>query len=335
MENEIVKEKSKNKNLHPLVIIVFVILIFYTVTVFALLIWGFLTSFKSTDEFLLRKPANILGFPDLKWSQWAAGVQGKEYHLYTNYVNILKNFTIRQSADAYYSALFDKMFHVKEQTFGFGNYIFNSIFYSLCGSLVYSFVCMTAAYMCCKYKYKFSGFIYTMLLVIMTIPIVGNQPATIQVLRDLGLYNNYLGMLIMNMNMSGLYFFVFYAFFQGVPDTYVEAAEIDGASQLRTYISIIVPLAAKTLGTVFLIQFIALWNNYDAPLLYFPAKPTLAYAMYHMSISTDGGDNRGIDFQHIPQRVAGCMILAIPVLIVFLVLKDKIMGNMSLGGLKE
>lgn len=336
---KIIDGKSKNKNLNPIVIIVFIVLVLYALTLFFVLGWGFITSFKTASEFKLRPPRfggpNVLGLPDIEYNKLVAEAEGRAYNFFENYYNILKSFPldINSAELSYHSAIWGDIqgtgYNAK-----FGHFVLNSFIYAITGSLLYSLVCLITAYLCSKYRYKFSYFMYTMLLIIMTIPLVGTQPATIKLLRDLGLYDKYLGMFVMSANFTGLYFFVYYAFFQGISDTFMEAAEIDGASQFMTLVRIIIPLSAKMIGTIFLLQFIVLWNNYDVPLLYYPGKPTLAYAIYKMSENTSG-ENKGFDFQETPQRVAGCMILAIPVLIVFLSLKDVIMGNISLGGIKE
>ncbi len=173
-----------------------------------------------------------------------------------------------------------------------------------------------------------------MLLVVMAIPVIGSNVSTVQVLYDLGIFDSYFAMFIMSANMSGMYFFVYFAFFQGLSDTYIEAAEIDGSSQFMTYIRIVLPLSMNMAGTVILISFITLWNNYEVPLMYYPTKPTLAYAIYLMNSNTLHIENQYFN-QDIPQRVAGCMTLAIPMIILFVALKDKILGNLSMGGLKE
>lgn len=319
----IIDGKSKNRNLNPIIIAVCVILVLYSLTMFIILGWGFLTSLKSSIDFISKR--NVLGWPDAELS--AAELQ------FNNYKIVFTIFEYKTNGVNYNSAIWGKISRAGEFV-GFGDFVVNSFVYALVGSFVQSFVCMTAAFMCCKYRYKFSYFIYTMLLVIMTIPIVGNQPSTIQVLYDLGIYDTYFAMFIMSANMCGMYYFVYFAFFHTISDTYMEAAEIDGSSQLMTYLRIVIPLSAKMLGTIMLINFITLWNNYTVPMMYYPTKPTLAQAIYAMSNNTLHVPNQFYN-QNIPQRVAGCMVLAIPMIILFIALKNVILGNLSMGGLKE
>ena len=105
---------------------------------------------------------------------------------------------------------------------------------------------------------------------------------------------------------------------------------MDGASQLRIMTSIILPLSVKIISTVWLILFVQLWNDYQTPMLYLPTLPTLAYGVYYVTEIDHSGD-----LTQTPIKVAGCMLLALPILVIFIFLKDKLMGNVSMGGVKE
>ena len=333
--NKVIDGKSKNRNLNPVILAIFSILMIYTIAMLILIGWGLLTSFKTSVDFVTK--GNVLGLPNYSsevhdsfkyydgWTLWK--------FLTNNYSVVFNIFSYKTQNITYISAIWGPIKNVGGEVY-FYNFVINSLIYAVLGSVIQVVTCMTTAFMCCKYKYKFSYFIYTMLLVVMTIPIIGSGPSTVQVLYDLGIYDTYFAMIIMSANMSGMYFFVYFAFFQGLSDTYIEAAEIDGSSQLMTYIRIVMPLAMNMAGTVILICFITLWNNYSVPLLYYPTKPTLAYAIYKMNGNTDHVPNQFFN-QNIPQRVAGCMTLAIPMIILFILLKNRILGNLSMGGLKE
>ncbi len=347
-----VPKDKKFKIVNPLIIIAFVIMMVYAISLIVLLSWGLLTSLKCTLDF---ERGNVLGFPDIAY--FNAMQQGKyvlnqngawvftngtyysyayEDLLFANYSRTMQNFNMLAGGPQYsYTSIWGDIESVSHRL-TFVNYIINSIVYAGGGSLVYALTTMTVGFLCSKYRYKFSTVVYTTIVVIMTIPIVGSQPSTISMLKTLGLYDNYAGMIFQKINFTGMYFLVFYAYYAGISDTYIEAAEIDGASQLRTYINIMVPLAAKMFGTIFLLSFIDLWNDYQTPLLFFPSLPTIAYGVFDMVGDTGmASENRTMEAQGAPQYIAGCMILAIPLVILFIIMSDKIMGNVSMGGLKE
>ena len=94
---------------------------------------------------------------------------------------------------------------------------------------------------------------------------------------------------------------------------------------------IYMPLAAKMIGSVLLIRFIFFWNDFSSIELYMPTHPTLAYFIYLLpsgKLSNDFGGKVTI-------VISACMILALPTIILFLLLHNKLMGSMTLGGIKE
>ena len=317
--------KSK-KTIQPLDVVVFVLLVIFALSLLLLLAWGIFTSFKSYADF--ERGKNYFGLPNLD------KMGAKEALAFGNYRRILfgKAFNIKSVNATYYSAIFGKVENQPNTVYKLGDFLLNSFLYSGVCSFVHAFVAFTCAYLCAKYKFRFSEFIYVVMLVIMAVPIVGSTPSMIRLLRDLGIHDTIFAMVALNFNFTGIYFFVFHAHISGLSDTYVEAAEIDGASQFGIFIRIIFPLCIKTFFTVFLLQFIQTWNDYQTPLLYYPNHPTLSYAVFRMTRNTSV---TSIYDQNIPVWVAGCMILAIPIFIIFVAFNKFLMGNLTMGGLKE
>ena len=81
-----------------------------------------------------------------------------------------------------------------------------------------------------------------------------------------------------------------------------------------------------------LLYFVGFWNDYNAPLLYFPSYPTLAYGLYYIT-SGPGAYETAISIP--PMRLAASMILFVPIVIVFVIFRDRIIGNVTIGGVKE
>lgn len=324
LQNRQIKEKSSGRSVTASVLkwAVFAVLVLYALSLLFPLAWGFMTSLKNRMDFG-RPNNNVLGFPKKAYSS-------AEMFKLNNYKLILQNFYIERKASFYMG---DKLITHSTRS-NIGGLLLNTVLYAGVGSLIMAVVPAIVAYMCCKYKYKFSNAIYYVALFVMILPIVGAYPSEITLLRNLGIYDTMWGNWIQKFSFVGMYFFVYHAFYEGMSDTFTEAAEIDGASQLRILTTIILPLSVKMIGTVMLLQFITLWNDYQTPLLYLPTHPTLAYGIYNLiEAGMDGAANRILG--NVPTKVAGCMLLAIPILVLFIVFRKKIMGNVSMGGLKE
>ena len=317
------KQTKKFSIFNLLLIAVFVVLLIYSLSFIVLLAWGFMTSLKSVIDF--TDLGNVLGLPDSTLS--------KNEIRFSNYLLVFDSFRFDVADKSYYSSIFGMVSKPKVET-NFLYLIWNSAAYAVVGSLVHTMTTATVAFICAKYRFKYTEVIYTTALIVMMIPIVGAYPSELKLLQDLGLYNSYLGMWLQKMTFTGLYFFVFYAFFRGLPDSYIEAAEVDGASQFTIYLTIIIPLAIKILSTVMLLSFIDYWNNYQVALLYHPSYPTRAYGVFSMSTqSLNSNVEKGA--WDTPQKVAACMILALPLITLFVIFRNKILGDVSMGGLKE
>lgn len=311
--------KSSNTTNKVLIAVICCVLSLYVISICLPLVWGLFTLLKSFKDFDLY--SNVLGLPNPKYS-------ADELKL-ANYTTILQkfNFTIRVP---FYVGNELVTHQTKVNIF---NCIANTFVYSILASVLLSVVPAVVAYVCAKYRCWFTKFLYGYVVVTMIIPLVGTYASELTLLRNLGIYDTTIGFILQKCSFSGMYFLVFYAFFAGVPDAYAEAADIDGASQFTILVKIILPLASKMIFSVMLIQFVIYWNDYQMAIMYMPTHPTLAYGIYHMTLETASGEFM-VYAKKVPVKVAGAMLLAIPIIVLYAVLKDKLMGNMSMGGIK-
>ena len=77
-----------------------------------------------------------------------------------------------------------------------------------------------------------------------------------------------------------------------------------------------------------LITFVAFWNDYQVPQIYLPSYPTIAFGVLYMSITTQEG------MATIPMRMTSSMIALVPILIIFLIFQKRLLGNLTIGGIK-
>ena len=296
------KKGIKESKFNWLIITILVLLTVYAVSLLFPLLWSLMTSFKDPikDYFL---PIHKISFP----ASWKL-VNYETAWIYS-YVPVY-----RENQPTLY-------FNIMQQ---FGN----SLLYSLGCALAATAIPCLMAYIVARYKYKFLQYIYAIVIVTMALPVVGSLPSEIQVSKALGIYDTFWGLWIMKANFLGVYFLVFYAQFKMIPKDYTEAAKIDGASNVRIMLQIILPLATSTFATVFLLNFITYWNDYQIPMVYLPSHPVAAYGIYMFY------NNKANQIQNTPTQLAGMWLTALPIIVVFLIFQDKLMVNMSIGGLK-
>jgi len=281
-------------------ILLLAVLIVYSIILVVILIWAATSSVKSV--FYFNNIDRVLPESLLPW-EWE----------FENYSFVFANFEVR----------------VRGESTWLEGMILNSLLYAGVGSLLHTGVACLVAYLASKFKYKFSNVVYWTVIACMTIPIVGADISNIQILNAFGLYDTFLGAWILKFNFMGTYFLVFHAMFSTLPNDYSEAAFLDGAGETKVFIKIILPLVSSTFFTVFLLNFITYWNDYQVPLLYLPTHPTLSYGVQYL---TDWGTN---DFSSVPIRMTTCFIVVIPILVLFLSFRGRIMNKVSMGGIKE
>lgn len=276
------------------------ILIAYAVLMFSMLLWAILSSFKSAHDFYM----NPIGLP----KKWSLEIYDKVMQY--NYVRVTYD-------------------DGRQFDFGLIDQLWNTILYAGVGTLISTLVPCLTAYVCSKYSFAFNKVVTSIVIVTMILPIVGAYSSELRILRGLGLYDKIWGNWIQKMNPLGMYFLVFKAFFANMSDSYMEAARIDGASEFRIMTQISIPLTVKVMTTVYLMLFVANWNDYQTILMYLPSWPTLAVGIFRLSRSTYN------ELSNVPSYMAGCVILTVPIVTLFMIFKNKMMGNISIGGVKE
>jgi ABC-type glycerol-3-phosphate transport system permease component len=204
----------------------------------------------------------------------------------------------------------------------------NSVIYAIGCGFMHTLAPCLVAYAVAKYKFKFSGFLYNFVIITMLLPSVGTLASEITIVKAIGFYDSFLGMFGMRFSFLGSNFLIFYAAFKSLPNDFKEAAEMDGASQLQVLLQIVLPLVKTTIGAIALLSFITYWNDYTTAMIFLPNMPTIAYGLQYFTSSSLN------EASTLPVKIAACTMVIIPIFIVFVIFKDKLIGNMAVGGIK-
>jgi ABC-type glycerol-3-phosphate transport system permease component len=122
-------------------------------------------------------------------------------------------------------------------------------------------------------------------------------------------------------------FLLFHAAFSSVPKDLFDAAEVDGAGRFRIMITIAMPLVGGMVLLHFMSAFISAWNNYQTCLMYMPSYPTVGYALYSFNLASSPPE-----IAHSTVKLTGAFICALPIVIVFCFLGNKMMNGVSMAG---
>lgn len=301
--SEIKKDNSKKK-FSWFDTITMLLLLFYSVMLLFLLVWAFISALKKGNG--MHFDHNVLGFPKGNIFEWQ----------WSNFIDVLPYLSKKLvNAQGEYVRI------------NFLGLTINTLTYAGINAVLHALVPCVVSYLMVKYPCKFSSILYYTIIITKMLPIVGTNVAMLKLMQDLNLYDTRLGNWVMNFNFGGIYTLVFYGMFQGVNKELWEAAEIDGANQWTIMVRIVFPIMINTIFLIIMVYFIQFWNEYTANMLYLPSYPTLAVALFELS--------RSSDLSNVPMKLASYIMFMLPILVIFLIFKDKLMGNLAIGGGKE
>ena len=292
------KNNRISRRMDAFQIILYVIVAVYCLSMVYVLLFGLINSLKDSTDFEWLNP---FGFPHKEFG-WK----------FDNYSKVLKEFKVSSMS-------------MGGEEVGFMGMFVNSLLYAVFMSLFSMATQIMVAYAIAKYDFRLKPLLYGVAVIVMLLPIIGSLASEVQMADTFNFRNNLLGICLMKCKYAGLYFLVFYATFRSVSWTYAEAAQIDGAGHLKIFIEIMLPLIKSTVFAVFILLFIEFWNDYYTPMIFLPQSPTMSYGLFVFQT-----DNRASQ----PIQLAACLLTCLPILVLFVVFKNKIMGNVTMGGLK-
>ncbi|MBQ9388093.1 MAG: carbohydrate ABC transporter permease [Lachnospiraceae bacterium] len=222
---------------------------------------------------------------------------------------------------------FVEMFSVfKVNGHGFFSMLFNSIWFSVGGALLMHLTSVSFAYVSTKYTFPGSRWVYTIVLIMMTLPVYGSQGAMYRLLRTLGLVDSYLHIVISISGFTSAYLY-YHAFFKNLSWSYAEAAMMDGANDFQIFFRVMLPQSKPIFTALFLTTWLTAWNNYESPLVYLPNLPTLPVGIYQF--------DRMMMFEaRLDILFAACLVVSIPALIIFIIFNKTLTTSLSIGGIK-
>ena len=271
-------------------IIIFVLFVLYSFSLIFPFLWMILNSFKTNQEFfndIWGLPTNPSAFID----------------------NFITAITMKNSGST-----------IIEMTL-------RSIFITIVGVIASTISCTCISYAIAKYKFPGRGLIYAVAIGVMLIPTVGSTSATYKLINDLGLYNNYLALILLYSGGFGFQFLLLHSTFKSISWTYAEAAMVDGASDFRVFTTVMLPLATPTMIPLVILNVISLWNDYFTPYMYLKGKPTLAVGLQAMVSQMEYNANW-------PALFVLILLSMLPIIILFICFQKQIMTNVTAGGLK-
>ena len=225
-----------------------------------------------------------------------------------------------------YLNVFTEMFKVKG--INYMGMLVNSLWIVVVKVLVNVASSTMLAYAVARFRFPGKELLYVIVIFVNTIPIIGSGPAAYKLLSALGMVNNPITIWISWASGFDFAFIVLYGYFKGVSSSYSEAAYIDGAGELKTFFSIILPQIMPCLVAIMITQAISVWNDYGTVMIYLRTRPNLAYGLYMFNTESIYISNSK------PIYFAAAVISAVPIIVLYACTQKLILTNMTAGGLK-
>lgn len=184
------------------------------------------------------------------------------------------------------------------------------------------------AYAVARFRFPGKELLYGVVIFVNTIPVIGSGPAAFKLLNSLGMVENPWTIWLSWAMGFDFAFIVLYGYFKGISPAYSESAYIDGAGELRVFLSIILPQVVPCLVAIMITQAIGAWNDYGTVMIYLRRTPNLAYGLYMFNTESMYIANSK------PIFFAAAVISAIPIIVLFACTQKLILTNMTAGGLK-
>lgn len=209
----------------------------------------------------------------------------------------------------------------------FGLYFRNSALVAVLSTVVTVCVNTMAGYAFAKYRFKGDNFLFLFFIATLMLPMEVLMIPLFQVIKKVGMYNSFLG-LIIPPAASATGVFLNRQYFLTVPDDLLEAARIDGASEANIFLRLMLPLARPVISVLAIFSFMWRWNDFMWPLLVI--RDTDKYTL-QLALANFNGQY-SVDWSSL---IAMSVISMIPVLIIFLIFQKQFIQGMTTSGMKE
>lgn len=209
-----------------------------------------------------------------------------------------------------------------------GRYLLNTLIFSLATTAIMVVISILAAYAFARLRFRGKDLVFTIFLALMMIPTELVIITNFVTVSDLELRNSFAGLILPSV-MSVFYVYLLKESFAGVSDELYYASKVDGTSDLKYLFKVIIPICKPTVITVIILKIIECWNSYIWPRL---VTDDEAYYLVSVGIQTirEGGFGR----ENIPAMMAAVVVISLPLIVLFLVFRKRIMSGVARGGTK-
>ena len=207
-------------------------------------------------------------------------------------------------------------------------YLLNTLIFTIGTTAIMIVVSTLAAYAFARLEFRGKNLLFTLFLSLMMIPSELVVITNFVTVTNLDMRNTFAGLILPSVT-SVFYIYLLKENFEQVPDELYRAAKVDGTSDLKYLWKVMIPICRPTIVTVIILKIIECWNSYVWPRLI-----TDDPSYYLVSNGIQEIRENGFGRENIPAMMAAVVVISVPLIILFLIFRKKIMAGVSRGGLK-
>ena len=207
-------------------------------------------------------------------------------------------------------------------------YFGNTLIFTLVTTGVMLVVTVLAAYAFARLRFRGRNLLFTLFLALMMIP---NELVIITnfvTITDWNMRNTFAGLILPSVT-SVFYIYLLKESFEQVPEELYKAAKVDGTSDLKYLTRVMIPICQPTIVTIVILKVIECWNSYVWPRLI-----TDDAAYFLVSNGIQEIRENGFGRENTPAMMAAVVVISVPLIVLFLIFRKKIMAGVSRGGTK-
>ena len=209
-----------------------------------------------------------------------------------------------------------------------GKYLFNTLLFTLVTTAIMLVVITLAAFAFARLNFRGKNLAFTLFLSLMMIPNELVVITNFTSITNLGLRNTFTGLILPSVT-SVFYIYLLRENFAQIPDELYYAAKVDGTSDLRYLRRVMIPICKPTLITIIILKVIECWNSYVWPRLI-----TDDPDYYLVSNGIQEIRENGFGRENIPAMMAAVVVVSLPLIVLFLIFRRKVMAGVARGGTK-
>ncbi len=209
-----------------------------------------------------------------------------------------------------------------------GRYLLNTLIFAVITTGIMVAVSTLAAYGFARLEFRGKNLVFALFLSMMMIPSELVVITNFVTITNLDLRNSFTGLILPSIT-SVFYIYLLKESFEQVPDELYRAARVDGTSDLKYLWKVMIPICRPTIVTVTILKLIECWNSYVWPRLI-----TDDQAYFLVSNGIQEIRENGFGRENIPAMMAAVVVISVPLILLFLAFRNKIMEGVSRGGIK-